>query len=73
MALDKWMEVMESTSKHNIGMLGLSKINTNMALESNQQEIKYAIRSKWKTHKIEPGTFIGETQETHLQGGTLIA
>jgi hypothetical protein len=63
MALDKWMGVTESASKHNVGILGLSEINTNMALESNQREIKYTIRSKWKTHKMEAGTCIGETQE----------
>ena len=64
---------MESVSKHNVVMLGLRKIDTNMALASNEKEIKYAIRAKWKTHKVEAGTCIGEKHETHLQGGTLIA
>ena len=73
MAMDKWVEGMESASKHNVGILGLRKINTNMALESNQREIKYAIQSKWKTHNMEAGTCIGETQKTQLQGGKLIA
>ena len=66
------MEGMESASKQNVRILGLSEINTNMALESNQREIKYDIRSKWKTQKLEDGTYIGKTHETHIQGGTLI-
>jgi hypothetical protein len=68
-ALEKWMEAMSRIADLQIGVIGLSDINANMHIDSNQVGLQY----RWKNMKMIGGSCTGESIESHLQGGTLLA
>ena len=72
-ALEKWMEKMSRIADHQIGVIGLSEINANMHIDPNQAGIRRGIQSRWKNMKMIGGSCKGESTESQIQGGTLLA
>ena len=67
------MEAMSNIEDLHIGVIGLSEINTNMNIDANFAGIRRGIQSRWKNMKMIRGSCSGESTESHLQGGTLLA
>ena len=67
------MEAMPNIEESHIGVIALSEINTNMNIDPNMAGLRRGIQAKWKNMKMIGGSCAGETIESHLQGGTLLA
>ena len=67
------MKAISNIEDLHIGVIGLSEINTNMNIDANFAGIRRSIQSRWKNMKMIGGSCSGESIESHLQGGTLLA